>query len=432
MTEICFFLDNGIRYKIPIGTKRNEIDAWVAKCQEPIMKIESLAQFYRHARSAIFDENSYVIVGYKTTEEEKKILEKYSQFKIRISFIEASDDLAAKYSLEPGIYITRPYSRFDGEFGLSTQMKLKFIHLPASNPDFDQLDLWVSKHNSTKVYYCDQYEKIFPLFQKTYKGPLRAVYILTSGMNPNSKKYEKMLKDLAVLADEYKDQMIFAIIPKDELAKKMGCLRNSKLRWRGQPEVRFVDYKKLVSTERGEDGAFKTVDCSDPESKCAELSESHYTGKYSFVEKLSKETLKEFIDNSLGGKNTQYYEEESLPLTAVRKLSRTNFKQEILDSDKDVLLELYGKYCPSCIVFKQEYNGLAKDLATYKENLLVAKLCIDHNFLPEISDKKKYTPIFWYYKKGDKENPIQHKGKRNKQEILDFIKHNATFNLDNN
>ncbi|CAG9334482.1 unnamed protein product [Blepharisma stoltei] len=426
-----FFINNGRNYKIPIGTKRQEIDSWVAKCQEPIIKVKSISEFYKHARSVIFDENSHIIVGYKLTDEERKVLEKMSQYKIKISFVEASDDLAEKYGLEPGISLCRPHSRFDGEFDTETHRALKFIPMNKKDPSFDDLDLWIQNNNTTKVYYCDQFEKIFPLFQKTYRGPLKCMYVLTSGLNPDSKKYIQLVKDLAELADQYKDLFIIAIIPKDELAKKLGCLRNGRLRRMKEPEIRFTDFKKMISTKENPEGGFQVVDCTNPDAKCADLTDTHYTGKYNFQgHDFSKEKLKEFIENSLQGKNEQYYEEESVPLAAVRKLSAVNFNKEVIDSDKDVIIELYGKYCPSCIAFKEEFNQLAKELKPHSDKLLVAKVCIDHNFIPEISDKKKYTPIFWYYKKGDKANPIQHKGKRDVKEIKEFIKQNASFNLE--
>jgi hypothetical protein len=46
--------------------------------------------------------------------------------------------------------------------------------------------------------------------------------------------------------------------------------------------------------------------------------------------------------------------------------------------------------------------------------------------VPEISGKKPYTPIFWLYKKGQKEAPIEYKGKYDKEELYQFIRTNLT------
>jgi len=83
-----------------------------------------------------------------------------------------------------------------------------------------------------------------------------------------------------------------------------------------------------------------------------------------------------------------------------------NFTDVVLNSDKDVLLEIYGKYCPGCFAFSEKFDQLAENLKPHQENLIVVKICTDHNYVPELSDKKPYTPIFWYYKQGDKENPV--------------------------
>lgn len=102
----------------------------------------------------------------------------------------------------------------------------------------------------------------------------------------------------------------------------------------------------------------------------------------------------------------------------------------MIDSDCDVLLEIFGKYCPGCMAFASKFDDLAGELKKYSANLSVVKLCTDYNFVPELSDKKPYTPIFWYYKRGDKTNPVQFKGRNSVEELQEFVRANATFSFE--
>lgn len=117
------------------------------------------------------------------------------------------------------------------------------------------------------------------------------------------------------------------------------------------------------------------------------------------------------MEKSIKGELEMYYENQTPPMTNIRKISAVEFKQEVLESPKDVLLEIYGKYCPGCRAFAPKFNEFAGKLTSYKGDLLVGKICADYNQVPELVSKKPFTPIFWYYKKGDKENPVKYEGK---------------------
>lgn len=91
---------------------------------------------------------------------------------------------------------------------------------------------------------------------------------------------------------------------------------------------------------------------------------------------------------------------------------------------------MYGKYCPACNFFAPKFNDFASIVKSKYPSLRVGKLCADHNHIPDLIGKKPYTPIFWYYKAGDKTNPIQYKGKNDTFEMEKFIRENATFSLE--
>jgi len=100
----------------------------------------------------------------------------------------------------------------------------------------------------------------------------------------------------------------------------------------------------------------------------------------------------------------------------VKKINRINFEKEVIKSENDVLLEIYGKFCPACNFFAPKFDSFAGEMQEYK-NLTIGKVCADHNYIPELKNSKPYTPIFWYYKAGDKDNPVQYEGKNDPEQL---------------
>jgi len=413
-------------FKIPIGTPEKDIDAWVAKCQKPFIDVDSLAALLAFSRKIILDDDNYILLVYKLTEEQKQVVETYSRLKYRTPVLQVDSSIAESFGMKPGVAILKPYSKFDGDFDIDNQGKLKALNLTNKNFTLEELEKWVNEFSTCKVYHCSNFDKIFPMFTKIYQGPQRVLYVLTSQMNTHSENYEHMLKTLVEIAEEHKDQLKVAIIPEDEMARKLGMVRKDRLRRARQPEARLIDFNVFVSTEPSGEGNFPEIDCKQEGVDCKGLSEDNYLKKTCFREEFSRVNLDNFIKKSLEKELPQYYEVEENMRKYVKKLNARNFRQEVIQNEKDVLLEIYGKYCPACVVFKNNYDELAGEFKVHKDQIEVAKVCKDENVIPEITDKTPYTPIFWLYKAGDKENPVQYQGGLNTEDIKNFLKENTT------
>lgn len=411
-------------FKPPMGINTTDVDSWVAKCQSPIIKMTPV-QYFGFCRRYINDDEAFIIVVRNLNEETKLVIEKYSRYKYKVPFISLDDATADRLQIKDGVTIVRPFSKYDGDFDINDLGKLKHIHFEDQDLSFENLDGWVKQNSTPKLSYCDSFDKIYPMFNKIYNGPLKAVYVLTSQMNPNSAKYQDMLKNLLKIQEKHAGALHIVILPNDEITKKLGVLRDKKLRMFRKPEVRFLDFSKMIGTEESQ-GKFPIIDCSDDKSRCGELVDTYYTRKNNFDKKITYESLEKFVDESLKGEYAQYYETDTLPCSAVRKLCARDFAKEVIDYDGDVIVEFYGKYCPGCKAFKNKFNEMAKRLKNEKAPVTVAKICVDYNMVPEISGKKPYTPIFWFYKKGQKEAPIEYKGKYDKEELYQFIRSNLT------
>lgn len=107
------------------------------------------------------------------------------------------------------------------------------------------------------------------------------MYVLTSQLNPYSGKYNKILEALTSIAESEKEKLIVAIVTDDEVAAKLGVIRDKIKRFRGIPDVRLVDYHQLISTIPDENGNLPTVDCSE-EASCSELLDTHYIRKTNY------------------------------------------------------------------------------------------------------------------------------------------------------
>lgn len=412
-------------YKAPMGIQLKDIDSWVAKCQQPVIKLESTSQFYGFCRKIIGDDEDFVLVYRGLSCENRKVAELYSRLKYKLPVLELPDEVCEELGIPEGVTVIRSNSKYDGDFLIEVQGKLKNLNLPLQDLTLELLDSWVKSNSTPVLAYIDSYEKIYPMFSRVYNGSLKVVYVLTSQLNPYSKNYDKILQSLIKISQKYSGEISIVILPNDDIAKKLGVLRNKKLRKFRTPELRFLDFGKLIDTTKV-NNEFPIIDCSSDKSKCGELVDSHYTRKNNFDKKITDEALEEFFKKSLAGEFEQYYEVDTIPCPAVRKLCGKDFVGEVIEADRDVLVEFYGKYCPGCMRFKKDFNEIAEELKQKGEDVAVARICVDYNMVSEISGKKPYTPIFWLYKKGLKSDPVRYDGKFNKADLKSFILENLT------
>jgi protein disulfide-isomerase A1 len=94
----------------------------------------------------------------------------------------------------------------------------------------------------------------------------------------------------------------------------------------------------------------------------------------------------------------------------VKVLVGKNFKQEVLDSDKEVLVEFYAPWCGHCKNLAPHYDAAAKKLAV-NPNIIIAKLDSTENEVAGV-DIQGFPTLKWWGK--DKSaDPIEYNGERN-------------------
>lgn len=140
---------------------------------------------------------------------------------------------------------------------------------------------------------------------------------------------------------------------------------------------------------------------------------------------FSPNIISDFIDEVKSGMVNVTYHSQVTPTKQngpVYILVGNTFKDIVHDKNKDVLVLFYTPWCGHCKTFDLIYNEVA-NIVTSKTNVLVAKIDMSANFIPDdqIGGKIFRFPTIKLFKKKDKLNPIDFDGEREANSILDFI-----------
>jgi protein disulfide isomerase len=108
----------------------------------------------------------------------------------------------------------------------------------------------------------------------------------------------------------------------------------------------------------------------------------------------------------------------------VRVLVGKNFKEVVLDSDKEVLVEFYAPWCGHCKNLAPHYDAAAKALAN-NPNIIIAKVDSTENEVAGV-DIQGFPTLKWWGK--DKSaDPVEFNGGRDAEGILSWIKDHTEY-----
>ena len=91
-------------------------------------------------------------------------------------------------------------------------------------------------------------------------------------------------------------------------------------------------------------------------------------GKFPMNQEFSVENLKAFVDDVLAGNADPYMKSEPVPETQgdVKVAVGKNFKELILDADKDALIEFYAPWCGHCKSLAPKYDELGAKVRNFR------------------------------------------------------------------
>jgi protein disulfide isomerase family A protein 3 len=163
-------------------------------------------------------------------------------------------------------------------------------------------------------------------------------------------------------------------------------------------------------------------DKKDVKDKPLVAAQSATGEKYPMTDEFSIENLQKFAQAVLDGKIEAYMKSEPIPEdndSGVRVVVGKNFK-DIVNQDKDVLVEFYAPWCGHCKKLTPIFDELAEKLAD-EDGVIIAKMDATANDVPPLFNVQGF-PTLYFAKKDQKTSPVQYQGGR---ELDDFIKYLA-------
>jgi len=214
----------------------------------------------------------------------------------------------------------------------------------------------------------------------------------------NAKGANYLLNKIRRIAKEYKDKFVFAVASKSKFQKEVDDFGLPK------GENPFV----IHDTKKGH--------------------------KFPAGSLFSGDSLKEHLEAFLGNKLESYVKSEPIPESQPEDgpvvVVGKNFEDVVLDSSKDVLLEIYAPWCGHCKTLEPKYKELAQTMKKYS-SVTIAKVDGTANDLPPKFSVSGFPTIF-FVPGNKKDAPLKYDGAREVTDFVSYIKKHASIPLKEN
>jgi protein disulfide isomerase family A protein 3 len=145
--------------------------------------------------------------------------------------------------------------------------------------------------------------------------------------------------------------------------------------------------------------------------------------KFPMKAEFSPENLKQFAQQLVDGKLEAYMKSEAVPADnsgPVKVLVAKNFN-EIINDEKDALIEFYAPWCGHCKKLTPIYDELGEKMAG--EDVVIAKMDATANDVPPAFSVSGFPTIYW---KPRGKSAVQYQGGRELDDFVNYIAKEST------
>lgn len=146
--------------------------------------------------------------------------------------------------------------------------------------------------------------------------------------------------------------------------------------------------------------------------------------------KITEKDIGTFVEDFLAGKVEPSIKSEPIPETQgpVNVVVAKNYKELVIDNDKDVLLEFYAPWCGHCKALAPKYEELGELYASEEFSKLVTIAKVDAT-ANDVPDEIQGFPTIKLFPAGKKDSPVDYTGSRTVEDLVQFIKDNGSHKV---
>jgi protein disulfide-isomerase A1 len=215
---------------------------------------------------------------------------------------------------------------------------------------------------------------------------------------------------------------IFAETPeeREEFAKELKPLA---LKHKGEINFATIDAKSF-----GQHAGNLNLKVGTWPAFAIQRTEKNEKYPYDQDKKITVKDIGSFVDDFLAGKVEPSVKSEPIPESndgPVTTIVAHNYKDVVIDNDKDVLVEFYAPWCGHCKALAPKYEELGQlyQSAELHKLVTIAKVDATANDVP---DEIQGFPTIKLFAAGKKDAPIDYSGSRTVEDLVQFIKENGS------
>merc|ERR1712086_191152 len=146
--------------------------------------------------------------------------------------------------------------------------------------------------------------------------------------------------------------------------------------------------------------------------------------KFFYDGEVASTAMKAWLDDIMAGKVSPTLKSEEEPADnsgPVKVVVGNTFKAEVVNSNKDVLVEFYAPWCGHCKALAPEYEKLGQEFKAL-DSVVIAKMDSTANEIEEVEISG--FPTLYFFKAGETAG-VKYEGGRTQAEMSKYIRENA-------